>query len=404
MFNLAKTIHKLYLMKKFNLLFILILILSLGSCRSDSETAETPTTITVQNGKVKGKITSQNGTKSIGGASVFTFDDKYKIYYTTSDAEGNFTLEAPEGNHTIYIQTGNGSNFRTQATANIKANETVNLELAQTKLTQVAKIAYVKGTYDKIEDIIQTLGYTATEITNTDLANMATVAQYDIIFLNCGSRNYTVNQALYPVIDANLATFVTNGGSIYASDWDVAYLVGGQNNTNACNMPGGFVPDSKLCSVNSGSSGIVAASVSNAGLATALGFNTLNIDFDMGAWQKITSYDPSYWEVLVKNAGNNEALMIRTNSFTAAGIANTPIGNAPTTAFATVCITLPGNIQISVSVPQVMVPYLVALGATVGPCSGNNNSGYIYYTSFHNHASGNIGNAAGILQYVILNL
>jgi len=54
---------------------------------------------------------SQNGTKPIGGASVFTFDEKYKIYYTTSDADGNFTLEAPAGNQTIHIQTGDGSNF-----------------------------------------------------------------------------------------------------------------------------------------------------------------------------------------------------------------------------------------------------------------------------------------------------
>ncbi|HJY12573.1 MAG TPA: hypothetical protein VJ304_07280, partial [Flavobacterium sp.] len=89
---------------------------------------------------------------------------------------------------------------------------------------------------------------------------------------------------------------------------------------------------------------------------------------------------------------------------TATGIPSTPIGNAPNSTFTTVCITLPGNIQISISVPTVAVPYLVALGATVGPCSGASGSGYIYYTTFHNHASGNIGNAGVILQYVIVNL
>jgi hydroxymethylpyrimidine pyrophosphatase-like HAD family hydrolase len=97
----------------------------------------------------------------------------------------------------------------------------------------VAKIAYVKGSYDKIEDIILSLGYTATEITNNDLTNLNTIAQYDIIFLNCGSRKYSTNQALFPAIDANLAIFVANGGSIYASDWDVSYLVGGTDNTSA---------------------------------------------------------------------------------------------------------------------------------------------------------------------------
>lgn len=354
-------------------------------------------------GKLTGKVMSQNGTKPIGGASVFTFDDKYKIYYTTSDADGNFTLEAPAGNQTIHIQTGNGSNFRTEISATVKDKETVSLEANQTKLNQVAKIAYVKGSYDKIEDIIQTLGYTATQITNSDLTNLTTISQYDIIFLNCGSRNYSTNQSLFSAIDYNLATFVANGGSIYASDWDVAYLVGGTDYTSICSPAGGFVPDTKLCSQNYGSQGILPAVVSNAGLSAALGFSSFNIDFDLGSWQKIMNYDPSYWEVLVKDTSNNP-LMIRTNHFTATGVPVTSIGNAPTSTFVTVCITLPGNTQISISVPQVLVPFLVALGATVGPCTGASNSGYIYYTSFHNHASGNIGNAGVILQYVILNL
>ncbi|WP_312343472.1 carboxypeptidase-like regulatory domain-containing protein [Chryseobacterium binzhouense] len=392
-------------MRKLNLLFLLIFLLTVFSCRSETETAvETVVENTVKTGKISGRVMSQNGNKPIGGASVFTFDDKYKIYHTISDANGNFTMDAPAGNHTIYIQTGNGSNFRTEISATIKENETLSLNSAQTKLNQVAKIAYVKGSFDKIEDIIQNLGYTATEITNADLANMLTIAQYDIIFLNCGSRKYSTNASLYPIIDNNLAIFVANGGSIYASDWDVSYLVGGNDNTNNCALPGGFVPDSKLCSKNTGSSGMVAASVNNTGLSTALGFNTLNIDYDMGAWQKIINYDANYWEVLVKDAGSNDALMLRTNQFTATGLPNTPIGNASNSTFTTVCITLPGNIQISVSVPQIAVPYLVALGATVGSCTGTTNSGYIYYTTFHNHATGNIGNAGVILQYVILNL
>ncbi|KQT33130.1 hypothetical protein ASG22_18085 [Chryseobacterium sp. Leaf405] len=394
-------------MRKHYFFILLCVFTLLTNCSGGDDSAiiteNTPTAL--KTGKLTGKVMSQNGTKPIGGASVFTFDDKYKIYYTTSDADGNFTLEAPAGNRTIHIQTGNGSNFRTEISTTVKDNETLNLNTNQTKLDQVAKIAYVKGTYDKIEDIIQILGYTATEITNSDLANLTTIAQYDIIFLNCGSRNsYSSNPTLYSVIDTNLATFVANGGSIYASDWDVAYLVGGTTNTNNCSLAGGFIPDTKLCSKNIGNTGMVGATVNNAGLSTALGFNTLAIDYDLGTWQKIINYDPTYWEVLVKETSTNDALMIRTNHFTATGLPTTPIGNAPTTTFVTVCITLPGNIQISISVPQAAVPYLVALGATVGPCSGSSNSGYIYYTTFHNHASGNIGNAGVILQYVILNL
>lgn len=182
----------------------------LTSCRSDSETINTTAAIAVQNGKISGKVISQNGSKAIGGASVFTFDSNYKIYHTTTNSDGSFTLTAPEGTHTIYIQTGNGSNLRTEVSAEIKANTTVNLYLIQTKLNQVAKIAYVKENYDKIEDIIQNLGYTATEITNTDLANLNTLAQYDIVFLNCGSRKFSQFSNIYPVIENNLAVFVAD--------------------------------------------------------------------------------------------------------------------------------------------------------------------------------------------------
>lgn len=139
-------------MKDLNLLLIFIILLSFGSCRSDSETpTEVKVDNTIKTGKLSGKVMSQNGTKPIGGASIFTFDDKYKIYYTTSDSDGNFTLEAPVGNHTIHIQTGNGSNFRTEIAATVKNNETVNLNVNQTKLNQVAKIAYLEDLLIKLK-------------------------------------------------------------------------------------------------------------------------------------------------------------------------------------------------------------------------------------------------------------
>ena len=46
----------------------------------------------------------------------------------------------------------------------------------------------------------------------------------------------------------------------------------------------------------------------------------------------------------------------------------------------------------------------LAHGDTLGSCDANSNGGTIYYTTFHNHANGNIGNSEAILNYVILNL
>ena len=174
------------------------------------------------------------------------------------------------------------------------------------------------------------MGYTATEITNTDLANLNTLAQYDIVFLNCGSRKFSQFSNIYPVIENNLAVFVANGGSIYASDCDVAYLLGGTDNTNNCNLAGGFIPDTKMCSKNYGVSGNVPGTVTNPALATALGFNKLNIDYDLANWQKIISYDPTFWEVMVSETSTNAALMVRTNQFTDNKLPTILVGTTPT--------------------------------------------------------------------------
>lgn len=189
--------------------------------------------------------------------------------------------------------------------------------------------------------------------------------------------------------------------SIYASDWDVANLLGGSENTNNCNMSGGFIPDSKMCSKNTGASGNLAGTVTNTSLATALGFNSLTIDYDLAAWQKIISYDPTFWEVMVSETSKNAALMVRTNQFTDNKLPTILVGTTPNLNFVTVCVMLPSGVQLNISVPQPAAAPLLALGATLGTCSGAGNSGYVYYITFHNHATGNIGNAAGILHTLL---
>ncbi|RKT01543.1 peptidase associated/transthyretin-like domain-containing protein [Chryseobacterium defluvii] len=389
-------------MKQLNFFLIAVMMFLFIGCNSnDTNEVNEITTPTVQMGKVSGKVVSKNGAKQIGGALIFTFDENSKMYYAYSDANGEFTLEAPEGSHTVSIQTGNGSNFRTEVNVNIKKNETTVLDNAVTQLNQVANMAYVKGTYDDIESIVTGLGYTLTQITYNDLKVMSTVAQYDVIFLNCGSKPGVGadDQAVYN----NLSTFVSNGGSLYASDWAVAYLTGGGSNSNACNMAGGFIPDTKLCSVNNGTSGTINnTTISDVNLANALGFNTLNIHFDLGSWQKINMYDTTFWDVMVKN--NNEALMIKTNKYHDASATQVPIGNSATNGWVTICHNPTGSNPMTITIPQSSWATHQAHGDTMGACNGSNNSGNIFYTAFHNHASGNIGNSGLILQYIILNL
>ena len=92
-------------------------------------------------------------------------------------------------------------------------------------------IAVVTGHYDRIEDIIGSMGFGYTEIDGrytagdylSFLRNPVAMAEYDIIFFSCGAgMDWLASDA--DLIRANVREFVANGGSIYASDWAYFYI------------------------------------------------------------------------------------------------------------------------------------------------------------------------------------
>ncbi len=384
-----------------NKLFIKLLalmLLFLTSCNDE----EFQATDSENSGTITGKVLSKNGVKPIGGAIIFAFDDKNEMYYTYSDAAGDFSLKIPSGDRKINIQTGGGTNFRTEINVTILKNKTIALSETQTRLDQVAKMAYISGNYDNIETIVTSMGYDIELLSLSDLTNYSKVSQYDIIFLNCGS--YQKNNA---TAQSNLSKFVTNGGSLYASDWAVAFLMGGISSTNQCNAAGGFIPDTTLCTTNNGTATTFPdAQITNTDLTTAIGFSSLSIEYDLGAWQKINSCDTSFWDVLVKNPATQEPLMIKTNNYSNPTQLDTPVGNDAADEWVTICHTPSGNnsTPITITINQNALQAHLNHGDTLGSCTNTTNNGTIYFTSFHNHANANIGNSLLILEYVILNL
>ncbi|WP_162126454.1 carboxypeptidase-like regulatory domain-containing protein [Flavobacterium phycosphaerae] len=374
--------------------FLGLVFLMLSCSKDDSSTPVQAT------GTIKGKLMVKNGSKPVGGALVFVFDDNNKLYYTYTQANGDFSLQAPIGQRKLQMQTGGGANFRTSLQVTVVKDQTLTIDSSLSRLDQVANMAYVAGYYDEIQDIVTGLGYTITQITNADLADYSIVSQFDIIFLNCGAKQGYVNAAM----DTNLANFVTNGGSLYASDWAVAYLTGGGSNSHDCGETGGFIPDDKLCSKNIGASTtITGAQVTDANLATALGFSALDIEYNLGSWQNVFSYDATYWDVMVSDPVSNQPLMIKTNSFSS-GTVSDPVGDNENDGWITICHTDDSGSPITITIEESEWPSHEAHGDSVGACTNTNNSGTIYYTTFHNHANGNIGNSGLILEYVILNL
>lgn len=374
--------------------FLILLI----SCNKDDDAQIVP--LPEATGLLKGKVMVKNGSKPVGGAVVFVLNDQSKMYYTRTDAEGNFSLKAPVGNRKLHIQMGGGANFRTVIPVTIVNGQTLTIDPGQCRLQQVANMAFVAGNYDVIESIVADLGYTVTELTDSDLENYATISQFDILFLNCGAKETSST-----TVDANLANFVANGGSLYASDWAVAYLIGGQRFSQMCNETGGFIPDDKLCAINNGvASTITGAQVTDPDFAASLGFSSLDIQYDLGSWEQINSYDADFWDVVVSNPANNAPLMIKTKNFSG-GTPGTEVGQGSADeGWLTICHTEPNAESFTITIPEEEWPMHQAHGDSLGECSNANNSGTIYYTTFHNHAGGNIGNAGLILQYVILNL
>ena len=378
-------------MKIKSILVTLTFVFLILSCSKDDDSGSQPT------GTITGKLMVKNGSKPVGGALVFVEDDEHELFYTHTDAEGNFSFKAPIGQRTLQLQTGGGSNFRTSLSVNVVKNHTLTVDSSLCRLEQVANMAFVVGDYDSIQDIVTGLGYTIEQIQFNDLNNYSIVSQYNIIFLNCGSK-----ENASPTMDTNLANFVANGGSLYASDFSVAYLTGGIEYSEVCGETGGFIPDDKLCSRATGVETTIAnAQITYPALASSLGFLTLDIEYDLGGWEEINNYDPTFWDVLVTNPANSAALMIKTKNFDG-GTVSSRVGTND--GWIMICHTDENGVPITISIDESEWPEHEAHGDSLGSCTNTNNSGTIYYTTFHNHASGNIGNSGLILEYVILNL
>lgn len=377
------------------LIFVLAFATLTISCKKN---ADEVAIIEVAKGTIVGKVVAADNITPIKNASVF-IDSKGKIYLTKTNNLGEYSLLAPIGNQKLFIQSNNGKMFRTVLNVTIKENITTSLPSA--KLAQVAKLGFVSGSYDKIEEIIvNSLGYTALPITN--LNNFNSLLQYDAIFLNCSS-SITLNST----ISLNLANFVSNGGSLYVSDWAVAYLIGSNVSGAICPYvrPDGFIPDNTICATRSGIKTIMdSALITSADLSTYLNKQAININYDLPMWEQINSVDTAFWEIMVRNPSNGLPLLVRTNKFTNSSAGNYNVGAYDST-YVTIChneqgLAIPWNLTIN----KADLPLHLAHGDNVGGCA-NINAGRIYFTTFHNEAGGVINNdTKEILKYVILNL
>ncbi|PTX58961.1 carboxypeptidase family protein [Kordia periserrulae] len=217
---------------------------------------------------ISGKFLAPNNTDPIVNGLITASRQGTVISETVSATDGTFTLSnLTAGEYTISLQKGLFSAERTVA-----ITEDENLDIPDIPIESFPRIAVVTGSFDHIESVLYDIGLvnpftqeplfdiingttlgrasgqgifekghtharghgknTSISKNNTNLqpnvdfsfsdliASPTMLAEYDIIFLNCGLReNFTQ-------FNDNLTQYVSNGGILYATDWASVYLQG----------------------------------------------------------------------------------------------------------------------------------------------------------------------------------
>jgi uncharacterized protein YjdB len=197
---------------------------------------------------------------------------------TRSALDGSYTLaNVPSGPQVIVASRGA---FRATVNVTVQANQSTTAPVA--KMTSTGKLAYVDGSFDNIEGIVQgVLGNPIDALQAADLASSAITSQYRMIFLNCG---LDATHAIDPAVVANLKAFLQAGGTIYASDWAIDYiepLVTGLSHDKI------------------GDEQSITGTIADASLQAFVGKTNVSIVYDLGGWTDLLTV-PSAASVLVR--------------------------------------------------------------------------------------------------------
>lgn len=132
--------------------------------------------------------------------------------------------------------------------------------------------------FDNIQELLDALGFTYDEMAATNFATYSNISNHRTIFINCASTADSDSSAA-GVID-NLKQFVSEGGTIYASDWAYTYIEKGWPEMID------FYDSPKV-----GAAQVADARVIDSGMADFLESSTVQLDFNLSAWVPIRGYN-----------------------------------------------------------------------------------------------------------------
>lgn len=254
---------------------------------ADVAPAYTPLLGTAGFGEIYGRVCDPSGGGWVVGAYVwtdFTTPTGESRAHTWSGEDGWFLLGGvPTGHHTLYITKGS---FSTSLEVDL-AGGRLELEDPTCLEQQDLRIAVVTGIFDTISVLLEEVGLTydlydgvgTTEYLDL-LLDPEALGSYDLLFLNCGidstAWTWLDSQAL---VGENLARFVEEGGSLYASDWSYTFVEAAW--PDAIDFYG---LDSDIGVACDGRWGPVTATVVDPWMQAAVGGDSALLAYDMGGW------------------------------------------------------------------------------------------------------------------------
>ncbi len=299
-----------------------------------------PTACVGGDGTVEGRICGGEG-YWLSDARVYITFANGGVAETTTDTNGDFTLTGvPAGTYTVQVRRGS---FEASFQVTVTAGGTTTLP-EPVCIPPTTQMAVVTGDWDEVEHILGNLGFSVRSTYNTPtpqqgnpegnidlikgidsdfwvnefLGDAEWLAQYDIIFFNCGvaDQYLTAGGAAATTALTNLQDFVSAGGSVYASDWasEVVRLA----------FPGHvnfYGSESTAGAARVGNTNYTqAAEVLDNGLEAALGRSNVTINFNL-----------PYWVVVDKGSTQPQDLhiMVRANVSYMNGMSNGTLTDSP---------------------------------------------------------------------------
>lgn len=217
---------------------------------------------------------------------------------TVTDAEGRYLLAELRNDttYTVYVQFGSAVIDMFDVT--VEGSEEVVLADPPCQNDAVSSVAVVTGDFDAFGEVLNAMGFGGYDEINGQtgaelaqfLSNPGNLAAYDAIFFAGGHLEEDVfydldgddvDGQVAGVLQA-LRDYVGAGGVIVASDW--SYDVVEQAWPDKLDFVG---EDTEPDAAQLGEPGSVDASVTNAGLESALGETTVRMSYDLDAWPVI---------------------------------------------------------------------------------------------------------------------